>query len=59
MYCTFEGRPCVIILDRALLDVSAYMPRELWLKVLKNANMTEEDILARYDMVLHHFAFEN
>ncbi|EOD41123.1 hypothetical protein EMIHUDRAFT_199318 [Emiliania huxleyi CCMP1516] len=61
------GRPTVVILDRGLLDVGAYLPPKVWTDViLKENGMTEASIAARraifqhltrwatrYDLVLH------
>lgn len=50
------GRPSVIIYDRGLLDVAAYMPRALWPEVV-NYNQWLRDgllsVLDRYDLILH------
>lgn len=46
-------RPSVVFLDRALLDVSAYLPPEMWRRVLAANRLTEEAILKRYHLVLH------
>jgi len=47
------GKPSLIICDRGLLDIAAYLPREAWLKVLEANSLTEEEMLRRYDGVLH------
>jgi thymidylate kinase len=47
------GRPSVVICDRGVLDVAAYLPEEKWLEVLKANNWSRQQFLARYDMVLH------
>mmetsp|Transcript_23655 Transcript_23655/g.75437 ORF Transcript_23655/g.75437 Transcript_23655/m.75437 type:complete len:324 (+) Transcript_23655:1-972(+) len=50
------GRPSVILYDRGLLDVAAYLPRALWNNVL-NYNQWVRDgmlgVLERYDLILH------
>ncbi|CAM9687502.1 unnamed protein product, partial [Heterosigma akashiwo] len=43
----------VVICDRGLLDVKAYMPRALWEEVLDAMGLREPDLVARYDLVLH------
>mmetsp|Transcript_1053 Transcript_1053/g.1436 ORF Transcript_1053/g.1436 Transcript_1053/m.1436 type:complete len:219 (-) Transcript_1053:126-782(-) len=47
------GRPSLIICDRGLLDIAAYLPRQAWLNVLVAMGLTEEELLGRYDGVLH------
>eukprot|EP00455_Lapot_gusevi_P048493 TRINITY_DN6711_c0_g1_i4.p1 TRINITY_DN6711_c0_g1~~TRINITY_DN6711_c0_g1_i4.p1 ORF type:complete len:155 (-),score=81.69 TRINITY_DN6711_c0_g1_i4:286-690(-) len=47
------GRPSVLLLDRGLLDVPAYLPRDMWLSILERNGWTEEQFLKRYDMVIH------
>ena len=47
------GEPAVIIHDRALLDISAYLPSTLWEELLKREGLTQEGVLGRYDAVAH------
>ena len=47
------GRPSVIVMDRGLLDVPAYLPAHLWQGILTKNGWTEAGFAARYDMVLH------
>lgn len=48
------GRPTVVILDRGLLDVGAYLPAAVWTGVILAENgLTEASLAARYDLVLH------
>uniref|UniRef100_A0A7S2S009 NadR/Ttd14 AAA domain-containing protein n=1 Tax=Mucochytrium quahogii TaxID=96639 RepID=A0A7S2S009_9STRA len=50
------GRPSIILYDRGLLDVAAYLPRNLWHNIL-NYNQWLRDgmlgVLERYDLILH------
>lgn len=50
------GRHSVILYDRGLLDVAAYLPRALWPRVL-NFNQWVRDgmlgVLERYDLIVH------
>jgi len=46
-------RPSVIFFDRALGDMKAYMPTDMWNAVLEKFNMTETNIIDRYDLVIH------
>lgn len=48
-----SDKPKVLIYDRAIMDIKAYLPDEIWSKTLSNFNMTEESILKKYDLVLH------
>ena len=47
------GRKSVVICDRGVLDVPAYLPADKWQEVLNANNWKRETFLARYDMVLH------
>jgi predicted ATPase len=46
-------RPTVVIMDRGLLDVAAYLPPDLWKETLQAVQLTEEYLADRYDLVLH------
>eukprot|EP00466_Bigelowiella_natans_P013182 jgi/Bigna1/133269/aug1.20_g7977 len=46
-------RPSVLVMDRGLLDIAAYIPRKEWKEILNRKGLTEEQLLGRYDMVLH------
>eukprot|EP01051_Picozoa_sp_SAG22_P004828 SAG22_NODE_270_length_13234_cov_13.248573_4_plen_284_part_00 len=46
-------RPAVLLCDRGLLDVAAYLPRERWLQLLGEMGHTEQQLAPRYDLVLH------
>lgn len=43
----------VIIYDRGVLDVKAYVTDSMWIEILKNLNINEDEILGRYDLVCH------
>jgi predicted ATPase len=47
------GRASVVIFDRGLLDIPAYLPRQAWLELLNGLGFTEEYFAQRYDIVLH------
>ena len=47
------GRPSVIFLDRGVLDMAAYLPEEMWARILEALGLSTADILARYDMIVH------
>jgi predicted ATPase len=47
------GKPAVIVYDRGLHDIKAYLPNEIWHEMLKHYNWTEDDFLNRYDLVVH------
>ena len=49
-------RPCVIVLDRGLMDMRAYMTPQMWQAILAgegDAGLTEDAVRARYDLVIH------
>ena len=43
----------LVVVDRGAMDIAAYLPRASWLSVLSSNGLTEEDLLRRYDAVLH------
>ena len=47
------NKDIVILYDRGLLDGKAYMPKEMFDALIRKYNMTEEDLLNRYDAVFH------
>ena len=47
------GRPSVVFFDRGVLDMAAYLPEEMWGRILAGLGTTAADVLNRYDMVLH------
>lgn len=46
-------RRTVVLYDRGLLDHKAYVTQDMWDELLKINNITEENILARYDLACH------
>mmetsp|Transcript_64203 Transcript_64203/g.144927 ORF Transcript_64203/g.144927 Transcript_64203/m.144927 type:complete len:219 (+) Transcript_64203:56-712(+) len=53
MIARSTGKPSLVICDRGLLDIAAYLPRDAWLKIAEANGLTEEQMLSRYDAVLH------
>lgn len=49
---TIDG-PVVIVCDRGALDISTYLPPEMWQKITALCGVTNEQLLQRYDAVLH------
>lgn len=49
---TING-PVVIICDRGALDISAYLPTEMWEKITGLCDVTTQQLRDRYDAVLH------
>lgn len=53
------GRPSIIIFDRGIMDGRAYIPDDVWHKVLRawdserSIEEIEEELLGRYDAVIH------
>lgn len=45
--------PVLIVCDRGALDISTYLPPEMWAKITSLCHVTSEQLLARYDAVLH------
>lgn len=46
-------RPILIICDRGTLDISAYMEPEMWNDITSHLNYNNQQLLDRYDAVLH------
>lgn len=46
-------RPSVVICDRGVLDVGAYVPTELFASVLEELKYDRKDLLQRYDLICH------
>lgn len=45
--------PVILILDRGLLDNKAYLPEDQFEDILKGENLTEKEVLKRYDAIFH------
>ena len=43
----------MVIMDRGALDGAAYVSHSQWIDILGNTGYTEEDLLGRYDIVVH------
>lgn len=43
----------VVLVDRGVMDVKAYVTPDLWADLLKKFNLSEQAILDRYDVVCH------
>jgi hypothetical protein len=48
-----QGTNVLIVFDRGLLDIKAYVPMEIWSQILQAFQFTDEDILTRYDCIVH------
>eukprot|EP01064_Diplonema_japonicum_P032960 TRINITY_DN635_c1_g2_i2.p1 TRINITY_DN635_c1_g2~~TRINITY_DN635_c1_g2_i2.p1 ORF type:complete len:440 (+),score=81.57 TRINITY_DN635_c1_g2_i2:96-1322(+) len=46
-------RASVILFDRGTLDTAVYCTPDKWQSILKDMDLTEEDLLNRYDAVVH------
>lgn len=45
--------PVLIVCDRGAMDISTYLPPEMWQKITGLCHVTNEQLIARYDAVLH------
>lgn len=45
--------PVVIVCDRGTLDISTYLTPEMWTKITRLVGVSNEQLLTRYDAVLH------
>ena len=50
---TIKEQPCVIICDRGVFDISAYISSEMWKELVDGVGETMSGLKARYDAVLH------
>lgn len=48
-----HGKKTIILYDRGILDIKAYVTESIWNRILTNLKVTEDDILSRYDLVCH------
>jgi len=46
-------KPAVILYDRGILDVAAYLPMATWQKIIDSNKWAEKDLRNRYDLVVH------
>jgi len=46
-------RPSVIVMDRGINDIAAYMEPALWQELLEREGLSQDYIDSRYDLVLH------
>ena len=51
--CSSGSEKNVVIMDRGLLDIPAYIPPPQWQQVLTANQLTEAQLAARYDLVVH------
>ena len=47
------SEPCVIVCDRGVMDISAYMKPEMWKDITSRLNTNTQELRNRYDAVLH------
>eukprot|EP00047_Mylnosiga_fluctuans_P007518 m.253862 g.253862 ORF g.253862 m.253862 type:complete len:214 (+) comp18576_c0_seq1:397-1038(+) len=48
------GHNVVVLFDRGLLDIKAYVPADLWTELLARTGLqSDQHIMSRYDMVVH------
>lgn len=53
-YAALNSKPSVFILDRGTLDQKVFVSSEdIWTTALTSCGVTETELLARYDMVMH------
>jgi len=51
---SLENGPKALIYDRAIMDIKAYVPEDVWKKMLLTAGFaSEEEVFAKYDYVIH------
>lgn len=52
-YYKKQGDNVVVVYDRGMMDVKAYAPEDIWQRLLQKFQVTEEELMARYDIVVH------
>lgn len=50
---TITDCPTLLVCDRGLLDITVYMGNEIWKQISEDLGVTREQLLGRYDGVLH------
>ncbi|CAM9783431.1 unnamed protein product, partial [Phaeothamnion confervicola] len=48
-----QDKPAIVFFDRAPMDVKAYVPPDIWRRLLECLSVMESQLLRRYDAVLH------
>ena len=48
-----SDRPSIVVFDRGLLDISAYLPPEVWSSVLTASGLDGAGLTTRYNLVVH------
>lgn len=53
-FASLNSKPAVLLLDRAVMDQKVFVSSDkIWESALKDSSVTEEQLLARYDLVMH------
>jgi len=52
-FASLNTKPSVLLLDRAALDQKAHTSEDIWQAALRKNNVTERQLLDRYDLVVH------
>jgi predicted ATPase len=52
-YAAHQDRQALLLCDRGVMDGGAYLPGDLWHRLRSETGKTEEQLLARYDAVVH------
>eukprot|EP00054_Salpingoeca_dolichothecata_P005964 m.36926 g.36926 ORF g.36926 m.36926 type:complete len:285 (+) comp16120_c0_seq2:3-857(+) len=47
------GRKSIVVFDRGLMDIAAYLSEDQWRALLARGNFSEDEFLERYNLVLH------
>lgn len=55
----FLDKETIILYDRGLLDIKAFVDENTFSKIIKQARLTEKEILNRYDAVIHMLSVAN
>ena len=54
-----DDKKVVMLLDRGIVDNKAYLGEELYNKLISEYNLNQDEILDRYDMVIHMITVAN
>lgn len=52
-FASLNSKPSVLLLDRGVMDQKSFTSEEIWHAALRKRNVTERQLLDRYDLVVH------
>lgn len=56
---TIADKPCLVVGDRGLMDISTYVSEEMWQRMCDEVGMPSDKMRMRYDAVIHLMSAAN